>query len=313
MPEGTSRKAKFFEGLAKIQFRLYTLLVGTAGAGLLVGSEIYLTAGSLAQHFVRDLGIAAVISSIVTLLIETYAHKRREIDIQTGALAAVFGSVSTPEVWEEIKNRIFGSGVICDEWQLRIKIRTDQLTVAPTSSAGPGIVRDVYIASGTLTYTLRNQLDRPKRVDLEHELEATVKGTTARGGVPRFVRLICQARSADEKYKRRHYDESKLRALQDGDRMLKVPIKLPRSPSAGVKVILTREEVIDVPGQVPWYMNWITLSPKIVIDSSDVPGFDFRVYLRHPKKEALRKSGDDWEFSGVMLPGQGFAIISTPR
>ena len=166
-----------------------------------------------------------------------------------------------------------------------------------------GAEEEQFIAEGTLTYKLTNQINKDQHIALKHELEADISGQEAgtAHALPRFIELVVSG--PDE---RTTYSEDDLKKYVKGIN-LEIPVTIP--PSATIDVGVRRREIISAPGTRIWYMVWVTLSPRITVQS-DFPELGFDVQARHPGGSRLQRviPGKAWLFPGVMFPGQGLDI-----
>lgn len=287
-------------------FRLLLILVLVCGVLLLLAANCIRASDSLLHHALRDVGIAFIIAFLVTVVLEHYSHRQREADIRSGLLDVILGKVIPPDLWAELKASVIAEGILCDSWELRVVIHQESLQI----EGQPAQPR--FVARSTMTYTLRSQINRDYPVELKHELEAEEIGQRNNGEmIPRLVSLACQAASSVDHFPELNLDAQQLEAYLDANRsLIKIPLTIPAAPSQGVRVVLEREELATIPGQFSWYVFWITRNPTVSVDTSQISGHDFRVYARHPNRGRLRQIGSGiWRFEGIMLPGQGFAIV----
>ncbi len=288
----------WLDGLVSRYFKLLLAIVLLVGICLLLVSHM-LHADTLLRDLLRDLGIATVVSFVVTVVIESYSARRREADIRGGILDAILGKMIHPALWQEIKSNVIG-GFVCEAWHLQILVSREKLTPL---SGGPA--REQYVSTGTLTYKLTNQMNKNQNAVLVHELEHDVDGQESSNQMlPRFDELTISGMPGSSPAPCRGEELTK---FVKGD-FLNKPITLP--PLGTVEVGLTRREVLNVPGSRVWYMVWVSLSPKITI-TSEVSDVIFDVVARHPSRERLQEivPGKEWLFHGVMLPGQGLEIV----
>ena len=222
------RRVNWLDELVEQHFRLLTAVVLLIGICLLLISY-QLCPGTLRRDLTRDLGIATVVSFVVTIVIEYYSAQRREADIRSGMLDSILEKIVHPALWEEIKTDIL-SGVICDEWNL-------ETVVTKETVDSPDGEREQLVGAGTLTYKLVNQTARIQNVVLRHDLEATIRGQGQAGKLPRFVQLNLTGLKP--------INEAELNAKYRSGDLLSVPAEIP--PFGTVEVGLTRQEVLPVP------------------------------------------------------------------
>lgn len=299
---------KWLDNLIARHFRVLMALVLVSGIALLLLSRQF-QPDTLWRELIRDLGIATVVSFIVTVVIETYSARRREADIRSGVLDAILGKIIPMRVWDEIRSNIIAPGIVCEGWHLEASVSKRPVVLSPAVVLSPGQPpEESLVATGTLTYRLHNQLNREQTVPISHELQCQARGTDQSGALPAFLRWTCTPSSGESV----EYDGAALRQkkLWRAD-MLKIPTPIAPSPGA-VQIGLKRREIIPVPGVYPWYMNWVTENPTITI-KTDATDLFFRVIARHPNSKLLRQiiPGEAWTFDGVLLPGQALEIVCT--
>lgn len=176
----------WLNALIENHLMLLLALVLVGGVCMLLASHLF-PAGTIRRELMRDLGIAAVISFIVSLVIEYFSAKRREADIRSGILDAIMKMIIPPVVWEEIRTNIIGSQVVCESWSLMLFVSRERVKL---NEAEGSPEEEGYIPTGTLTYTLRNGLGRDQVVYISHELESDIRGTEVEGArrqLPRFT------------------------------------------------------------------------------------------------------------------------------
>ena len=286
-----------------IEEHFWTLMIGVLlfGVCLLTLSRCF-HSETLLHDLIRDLGIATVVSFCVTILIEYYSSRRREADIRSGVLNAILGQIVPPMVWEEIKG-ILAHPVLCEGWHLDAIVSEELIT-----QIGSNQPETCHIVTGTLTYKLKNLSNREHTLVLSHELQFDTKGKDNSGSdIPFFIQLSASPSAGlptnwtatelkDPKYLK--------------EAMLRVPITIPASDSGSVDIFLKRKEILSIPVGYPWYMNWVTSAPRVTIKTS-LTNISFELLVRHPNNKLLKTiiPNEEWLFSGVMFPGQGFDII----
>src|SRR3989442_13620914 len=130
-PGGTMVDRSFM-GLARLAFALALAVPALLGVALLFVAHAF-APGSLAHDVVRDLGIAAFVSVIITVVIEFYARSRLQAEIRSGVIEAAVARLVPERVWEKIKIEILSQNPIrhdeCrgrpDAWRRTIPVGHD--------------------------------------------------------------------------------------------------------------------------------------------------------------------------------------------
>ncbi len=279
-----------------------SLVLPTAlGLGLLVLAHF--TEGGFVSELSRDLSIACFVSVFVTIFIEYLGHRRREIAAESGMLELIGGALVPKLALEEFVQNILSRGLVCTSWVLDIAISSE-------------CENDRLLCCSTLTYTITNYTSRDQSVPLRHELEGVRRGQDRSGQpVPRFEALRWQttspAFSANGQIATSELEALRKQAHAD---WLEHSTLIPANGHAAAT--LKRVEFIPLPGQMPWFMFWTTMRPRVVLrpDAATKARADFSVVLRHPMGRELRmKEEGVWEIPTAVFPGQGFAIEACIR
>lgn len=272
-----------------------------------LAGAFYAVAQCTESHFVaellRDLSIACFVSVFVTVFIEYLGHRRRAVAAESGMLELVGGALVPKVALDEFVQNILSNGIVCTRWLLEMNISR----VAES---------DRLLCAGTVTYTLTNYTSREQTVPLKHELEADKRGVDASGQqVPRFDALAWTAHvpGASDIPTPNAVDLAATRDALHPD-WLEYSVHVPAN--GRVEATLRRVEYLPLPGQMPWYMFFTTMRPRLVIhaDAATSAHADFRVVLRHPMGRELHETtSGEWEIPTAVFPGQGFAIEAELR
>jgi hypothetical protein len=261
----------------------------------------------LATDVLRDVGIAVVVAVVINVSIELHSHLRREAEQRSEFRDEAFAEILGPEVWHELKSSVAETAAFCDRWQL-------QVLLEPT---GPGFPEGTLIARSTLTYSLRNRFHEDRIITLSHEIESELRGTTASGEkIPRLERIVCRPLNSTSGAGGFDLDAKQLEAEEfwADDAHFRRAVTLPAKPSPGFQFTVQRTELVRVPGQYHWYVVWPTKDISVSVNSAAVPGFDIKLFPRHFNAARLMPRGMGvWDFDGVMLPGQGLALVASAK
>lgn len=271
-------------------------LPSAVGVGLL--GLAYVAERGFVSELLHDLSIACFVSVFVTIFIEYLGHRRREIAAESGMLELVGGALVPKLALEEFVQNILSSGVVCTSWALEIAISSE-------------CESDRLLCCSTLTYTLTNYTSRDQSVPLKHELEGVRRGRDGSGRpVPRFEELMWNATAPDFVADgRMNSDEMEVLRQQPHPDWLEHSIQIPAN--GRTTATLKRVEFIPFPGQMPWFMFWTTIRPRVNLrpDAGTKARAAFSVVLRHPMGRELRMTDEGvWEIPTAVFPGQGFAI-----
>jgi hypothetical protein len=234
-------------------------------------------------HFLRDLGLACLISVLIAITIEISLAKR----LATGGLDAIMTAIIPEDVWGELRRHIVGQAVIREDYILTMSIDDEVLT------------NGSYASTTTLLYSLRSTGVNPYTV--EHELDHHKTGHESGGRVlPRFESVTIQ----DKVYKG---DDLKKLLTPNG---FGFTLKLGFQRAGEVlEFALVFREMVRLPDTFTWWMPVTTRCPAFSVARMPVD-MTIDVTACHPQPTLLkpRIPGSHWDFDGIMLPGQAFEI-----
>lgn len=277
-----------FLGLARLAFGLALSVPALLGVGLLFVAHSF-PRDSLAHDVVRDLGIGAFVSVIITIVIEFYARTRLQAEIRSGVIEAAVARLVPERVWEKIKIEILSQDTIRRNWTLIMNVTDDP-------ALGDGRYRSETIQS----YDLHNLTGREATVLVQHELYPHIAGREPTGSLPRFVRVTVGAK---------HYEGAELQEmLGNGGLKLELPVPLPAG-EAGVPVRLELREIVRAHDTFVWWMTNTTDRATVEISAPDHLRFTLRAPFHHgPLQEVT--PGRRWTFPGIIALGQGLEFLT---
>lgn len=276
-------------GLTSLAFGLVLAVPALLGMALLIIAYL-LGSGSLAHDIVRDLGIAALVSVIITIVFEFYARNRLETEIRAGVIEATIRRLIPERVWEKIKIEILSQDTIRRNWTLIMNVVDD-----PTLGDGR------FLSDTIQSYELHNLTGRETTALVRHELYAHIRGQDPNGdSLPRFVRVTVGAK---------HYEGENLKELlHNGGLKLELPVPLPAEETA-VPVRLEVKEIVRANDTFVWWMTNTTDRATVEIAAPDNLRFTLRAPFHHgPLQEVT--PGRRWMFPGIIALGQGLEFLT---
>lgn len=232
----------------------------------IVGVILLVVAYNNSEHkmthdIVRDIGIAFLISALVTIAYETYARTRFDLEKIESLLDTVYGSGVPAAVWESIKETLLKRELIRRNTAVHMRVRRD---------AAYG--EDNLVLEIDLAYDLANLLSKSKRYEIIHGLDEHI---VAPPDLPRFLEASIDNRSnAIEAIDPWSAADGSMR-VQSG--RLHMNVDLPASQeSVAMPLRIVRREVRNCPGSYYLIMTEVTDAIRIYLD--EVP-LDVKVTL----------------------------------
>ena len=250
---------------------------------------------TLPSIVVRDIGIAMVVAVLLTFGIELYARKQLQDDVVTSVVEAAFGRLISPALFEEMRWNVLGAELLKETWAFDMTVYSDPF-VAKTHP-------NHYVSNTVQTYTLRNLTNREIEHGFEIAVDEDVSGEEAdKKPLPRFERIMI----GDVEYTPDNPDQAS--HFTRNGHLFSLPLKIGASPMS-VAVIL--KEIIKVPDTFVWSTRMCTNGARIRIQVVGTSGVGFDVTALHPDRGRLVETvAGTWDFSGGILPWQGFQIRS---
>lgn len=239
-------------------------------------------------RFLRELGTAFIIAVVLTILIELTLVRR----IAAGSLDTVMHAIIPRDVWGEIREHIVNQGVVRENYQLSMEM--DQQPRAD----------GFYASTTTIEYTVESLKDF-YTFYIDHALDRHKAGQENGRELPRFLGL---------KVRDEFFDEAALGKLATNKLILSHRV-LFGAVGDKARVTVQLRELVRVPDSFTWWMSVTTREPSFRVSS--MPNtVAFEVEACHPRGQELlkeRTAGRTWEFHGIMLPGQGFDILTKTK
>lgn len=292
--------------------RVNPIVVGAFVLGVVLLIIHQLIPGGIWKDLVRDFGIGCLVAVLVYFCIEARVHMEREWDTKARVLKQFFGEMMDQDLWDDLLTKILAKGIVCDEWELKLSIEKQHVVPDPLQATPGAQAADQFVSVGVQRYKLRNCSRTVRPVAIRHELQYIVVGQARDGHrIPRFTGLKYVVREPNRTPYTVDLPEQALieNNVWTGKELLEKVIQL--GPGGVVEVELGREEVVDVPGEFPWYVFWLTKNPKLELSTPQGSGLACHVLLRH--HEGVRwepRSPGNWLLPTVILPGQGFALMT---
>lgn len=266
-----------------------------------VGTALLLVAHNnprrlLLHDLTHDIGIAFIVSSLVTIVYETYARTRFDLAKISALLDTVYGSGIPPRVWERIKETLLKREVMRKNAVIHLGVLRD-------GNVGPhNLVLDVDLA-----YDLASLQSKAVEYLVVHGLDEHI---TAHN-LPRFMYASIGSRSEVITDSRSWSTTDELLSVANGSLSLKVLLR-PNSEDAAVPLRIRRREVRECPGSYYLIMTEVTDGVTVYLDEcpADV---DVEVAIRPSEAFRHLKSGDLVLVEDPLLPGHGLEFKFTPR
>jgi len=244
----------------------------------------------------RDLGIALLVAVILTLAIEGYARGRLREEIRSGVLEAAFRRLISSAVFDQIKGHVIGAKCLKRNWSLEMFLLREH----PATTGGDRL----YVSRTVLSYDLVSLTGGPVKEHLASGLDRHLTGKDEVGALPRFERVQIGSEI---------YEGDKMTPyLFDDAKTFK---KEHSVSTSGVRIAIRLLELFRVPDTFVWNTPLQCEGAKIVIENAAKAGVAFEVTALTPERDRLTETmpGRTWEYSGGLLPWQGFQIRSFYR
>jgi hypothetical protein len=228
---------------------LVVALLFIVGVALLVLAS-YNREHQLTHDILRDLGIAFIISALVTLAYEIYARTRFDLAKIETLLDTVYGSGIPPRIWDSIKDTLLSRRVLRQDSVLHLRVERDP-------SVGTGNV----VLELDLSYDLLNLLPKEHTYEVVHGLDEHI----ATAHLPHFLEASVGECSdtigGSDPWQSKKCDMS----VEKGRLLLRVPLPAAKENTA-VPVRITRHEFRWCPGSYYLIMSEITDRFRVYLD-----------------------------------------------
>ncbi len=228
---------------------LTVVLLFFIGVALLVFAS-YNREHHLTHDVIRDLGIAFIISALVTIAYEIYARSRFDLAKIETLLDTVYGSGVPAEIWDSIKEKLLSRRVLRRNCVLHVRVLHD-----------PSINRGDVVLELDFAYDLISLLPKEQNYEVVHGLDEHI----AAAHLPHFI----EASIADDSETIAGADpwrsENDDMWVENGRLHLNVAL-----PSAKENVLvpvrITRHEFRWCPGSYYLIMSEITEGFRVYLD-----------------------------------------------
>lgn len=275
-----------------ILFLLLALLF-VVGITLLVVAS-YEEAHHLTHDLFRDIGIAFLVSGLVTGAYEAYARTRFDLGKISALLETVYGSGVPPAVWESIKDNLLRRELIRRNVIVHLR-------VSRSASDHNTLVLEVDLA-----YDLQSLLSKDRDFTVSHGLDEHITGRD----LPRFVDVSIDSRSesVDGDPWQTHDGVMK---VNNGQLDLRVSLRSLKA-ELPVSLRIRRHEVRQCPGSYYLIMTEVTDGLRVYLDEC---AEDVKVSLMIRPREGSNElnPGDVRIVDGPLLPGHGMEFKFTNR
>ncbi|HEV8431069.1 MAG TPA: hypothetical protein VGQ41_24410 [Pyrinomonadaceae bacterium] len=227
---------------------LWVVPLFVIGIGAIVAAP-FTDKDSLFHHLMRDIGIALLISALVTVAYEAYARRTFDLAKIETLLDTVYGSGVPPDIWDSIKDRLLNRRVIRRNTNLHLSVLRSQT-----------IANDEVVLGIDFAYELGNLVNKDASYEIVHGLDEHI----ATAQLPRFVEASIGTHSetvGGDPWESTGGDIS----VKDGRLTMMVQLR-PSRENVLVPIRLTREEFRTCPGSYYLIMSEITEGIKIYLD-----------------------------------------------
>lgn len=284
---------------------LWWSLVVIAVAGVLMLSLRQLIPGvpgwtgfnASVQDLLRDIGVAFVVSSVVGGLFEVYRNLHHQIQSMQDVVDALMVGKLTKQVWFELENLIDAKIVLRKDLRIRIAARRKANLQPYEAQLRVELEYGIQaIGKSRDSLHVRHDLDyHLARPDLD---------------LPRFERLTIvrmeETNGAICKVDEEVYADARLaECVKDGALDIK---QKPLRANESLRIRLTREEVVHIPGSYNLYTTEFTKGLRVLIaECPDATRVELSV---RPQGENLPMTpvGNEWSTEQLILPGQGIEL-----
>jgi hypothetical protein len=268
---------------------LLDVLLFVIGVGLLMIAHN--RQDGIAHDLARDIGIAFIVSGLVTLAYERYARTRFDLGRISSLLDTVYGSNVPLEVWESIKDTLLKREIIRRNTNLHLRVGRDQ------QAGETNVVLDLDLA-----YDLQSLQSRTSHFEVVHGLDEHITAHE----LPRFIYASIGARSENIGYKDSWRTPDGEMRLEKGRLSLRVGLQ----PLGEVLIRTRRIEVRECPGSYYLIMTEITDGMHIYLDYC-APDVGVQLIVRPPERIISLKEGKPEIIEEPLLPGYSLEFTFT--
>lgn len=220
---------------------LLVVLLFIVGVILLVVAH-YNSQHALTHDISRDIGIAFLISALVTLAYEAYARTRFDLEKIESLLDTLYGSGLPAGIWESIKETLLKRELIRRNSVLDVRVLRD-----------PSVGEDNVVLDIDLTYDLANLLSKDKVYTVLHGLDEHI----AAAKLPRFIGASIGNRYETITNNMSWQTKDGVMTVHNG--RLSLTVDLPAASEKGaIPLTIKRQEVRSCPGSYYLIMTELT-------------------------------------------------------
>ena len=254
-------------------------------APFLLYAQFGLDKHSLWYDVFRDVGIAFLISALVSIIFETYARLRFETELMSDVSGIVISDLSREDIWQQVKEQVLEKTAIRENFHTKMKLYRDKRL-----SAGQMVL---WMET---RYELRGLRSVPAKIRITHFNDRHLKVEQAKLPCFEFI-CIGEKERAIEKY------------VTDGKFEEEIEVEAKTGNSIGV--LLRRKEIVYIPGIT--YLTMTEMTKGIKLDLENIPDnleaiFSIRPHFADIPLKA--NSAKETRFDDVsLLPGQGIEFL----
>jgi hypothetical protein len=251
----------------------------------------------LLHDLTRDIGIAFLVSALVTIAYETYARTTFDLAKISSLLETVYGSGVPPRVWERIKETLLKRELIRRDAIVHLRVTQNRQTVS----------QDDLILDIDLEYKLQSLQSKAKDFVVSHGLDEHITNT----GLPRFVYASVGSESASIDNSSSWKSQSEHMRVSNGRLDLDVHLR-PFGENYLVPLRIRRQEVRECPGSYYLIMTEVTDGLKVYLDECD-ENVSVELIIRPTERDVRLEVGGVEIVDEPLLPGHGMEFKLTRR
>lgn len=251
----------------------------------LLYSEFGLDKHNLWYDVFRDIGIAFVISALVSIIFETYARLRFETELMSDVSGIVISDLSREDIWQQVKEQILEKSAIREHFQTKLRLSTNE-----------------HLSPGQMVLWMETRYDLcglrsvPAKVKVMHFNDKHLKVEQAKLPCFEYIGIRNEPLPVD-------------RCVKDGKFEQEIDVE----PKTGnpVGILIRRKEIVYIPGIT--YLTMTEMTKGIKLDLEEIPDdleaiFSIRPHVSNvplSTSSAIETKFDDI----LLLPGQGIEFL----
>lgn len=261
---------------------IWLVLLGLAGGGIILLAT-RVDEKAVWHHLVRDVGIATIVSALVTGIYEAYLRARVDIHKISSVLSTVAGSNVPPRVWQNIQAEILSRRMIRTRAELRLWISA---------------ANERYVIRQELSYDLGLLASIDDDLIVRHELDVQIDSPEL--SVPRFESVAI----GNQFYA---IPATEAARWQSADQIVKtageeLTIRIRPADHIDTRICVRRAELRQAPGT--YHLVMTELTDGLRVNLEDAPEtLKLVLYLPNRTKHVLSKANPLVVTNTVILPG----------